>query len=404
MLVGNEEFIAAVRKGLKCGRKWKGCCINDTGSSPMLQHVVSMAIAFRDGKKGVPEHILPPDQVWRMKAKRKKMQDAMGPDGTPKVEPDKDIVRDAALCHCILDLQPLRCFERNGAKRFMGKYLPKGEVNRDSMQKAVPVDEIHRDIYAQVVNVIKEAKRKGAKFAIQADAWKPKFRRARRKYSVTICSWVDPSTNKLREIVIGVGELKMGGHKAYYEEIKASMENVGLVPDDIMAFVTDHDGAVRKGMAMFDRPLLGCGCHALQLPIGHVLPLLRKKKVVKEGKLADKEDDDDDDDDVVTDAGYDAFSDLDSEGPDSEWEDVADGAEGAEEHQVERLRLRKHITAIVKKARAIVKWYDRQYQILVDIIDRAKENPKSKLMSFMSETPTRWSSAYSSWVRVLRNH
>ena len=140
----------------------------------------------------------------------------------------------------------------------------------------------------------------------------------------------------MREVVIGVGELKEGGHKAYYDEIKAAMDDMGLEADDIMAFISDHDGAIRKGMQMFDRPLLGCGCHALQLPLQHVFPLLRRKKQKK------PEDPEEDDGEGSTDAGSEPFSDEDSEEPDSEWEDLADGAMDANDHQEKRFKLRKH--------------------------------------------------------------
>ena len=94
---------------------------------------------------------------------------------------------------------------------------------------------------------------------------------------------------------------------------------------------------------MFDRPILGCGCHGLQLPIGHVLPLLRRKTT--KAKKEEKEDEEDE----ATDTGSESPSEADSDGHDSEWEDVADGEEDAQQHEDERQRLRKHISATSRR-------------------------------------------------------
>ena len=143
----------------------------------MIQHLESMAKVFRDGQF-VKEHILPPDQVYRLDNKRKKKA-SEGEVPTPTVEPNKTIVRDMVFCFNILDLEPVSWVEREGAKTFLRKYLPQTEVSRKVVQRTV--NEISEAIQQEVMEAIRIAKEKGAKFTIQADAWKPKFRRGRRK-------------------------------------------------------------------------------------------------------------------------------------------------------------------------------------------------------------------------------
>ena len=46
----------------------------------------------------------------------------------------------------------------------------------------------------------------------------------------------------------------------------------GLEKADIVAGVSDHEGAVRKGLRLLGVPLVGCGCHAVQLAPKHLLP------------------------------------------------------------------------------------------------------------------------------------
>ena len=74
-------------------------------------------------------------------------------------------------------------------------------------------------------------------------------------------------------------EMKKGEGEDYFNAIKGHLVDAGFTPDDIMCFASDHDGFVQKGMRMFDRPLLGCACHALQLPVKHIMPALRSQKL-----------------------------------------------------------------------------------------------------------------------------
>ena len=48
--------------------------------------------------------------------------------------------------------------------------------------------------------------------------------------------------------------------------------------ESVVAGVSDHEGALRKGLRVMGVDYLGCACHALQLPMKHILPALRKRK------------------------------------------------------------------------------------------------------------------------------
>ena len=56
--------------------------------------------------------------------------------------------------------------------------------------------------------------------------------------------------------------------EAYHAAFTEALERVGLTPADLVAGLSDHEGAVRKGLRLLGAPLVGCGCHAIQLASG----------------------------------------------------------------------------------------------------------------------------------------
>jgi hypothetical protein len=55
--------------------------------------------------------------------------------------------------------------------------------------------------------------------------------------------------------------------EAYHGAFVEALEAVGLEATDVLAGLSDHEGAVRKGLRLLGVPLVGCGCHAaLALP------------------------------------------------------------------------------------------------------------------------------------------
>ena len=72
-------------------------------------------------------------------------------------------------------------------------------------------------------------------------------------------------------------------------DIEAITSSFKLTSDDCMAFISDHEGALRLATARLGYVVLGCFCHGDQLPPRHLLPPTRDKKssrteATKEGK------------------------------------------------------------------------------------------------------------------------
>ena len=119
--------------------------------------------------------------------------------------------------------------------------------------------------------MVQDAKRDGVKFTIQGDDWKPKMRR-RRHYLATFLSWVTLAFEYVEvcALVVPLGFERNGEH--YKAAYKLALAAVGLEVSDLLCSVSDHEGAVRKGLRLLGSPSVGCGCHAIQLGPKHVLP------------------------------------------------------------------------------------------------------------------------------------
>ena len=76
--------------------------------------------------------------------------------------------------------------------------------------------------------------------------------------------------------------------EAYCKAFGDGLAKVGLDAKDLTAGVSDHEGALRKGLRLLGVPLVGCGCHTLQLVVKHVLPPLRPRKQPRPAAASDE--------------------------------------------------------------------------------------------------------------------
>ena len=186
-------------------------------------------------------------------------------------------VAEAAARHLVgTDLDSFSCLSKPGMRAFLKsvcgtKRLP----GRGAVTKAF--EDLVKRCGEQVAEAIQAAKASGNHISLTADAWKNKGKK-RRHYHCIFASWVDENW-ELHELCIGVVELCAPRNwEAYRNSVTEVLGRVGLVPGDVFAAVTDHDGSIRKGFAACGFTMVGCCCHDLQLPIQHVIPSLNENK------------------------------------------------------------------------------------------------------------------------------
>ena len=298
---------------------------------------------------------------------------------------DEGKIRDWALDMNLHDLLPVRLIDSAGASHFLDKYVV-GMCGRTKMQKVI--EDVIDDIKADVKEDVQAAKASGAKFCVQGDTWKPKMKR-RTHYLAVLLTWVSKDW-KIEERCIHVKDMpNPRNHITYQAAFEEALANVGLTKTDFICTVSDHEGSIRKGLRGLDVPTVGCGCHAFQLPVKHVVPPLRAQKKKGGGEQVLASDSDSDSDTSASAAGS---------GPE---EDAAQ-APVPLDHSDERQALIKHYTALITKVRAIVKWYTHHEDHTNDLGEHSKQAGISFLNS-MTETPARWSSSLISWIRMLEN-
>ena len=133
------------------------------------------------------------------------------------------------------------------------------------------LDTLTGRVHGEVQDAISEAKRDRCRFSIQIDGWKSKTRRVKH-YGATLLTWCTRSWLR-RQACIHVARLKGKRDGEKYRDIcLTALDKVGLTPDDIIASLSDHEGAVRRGLVLLGGNSVGCGCHAMQLAVKHALP------------------------------------------------------------------------------------------------------------------------------------
>ena len=145
--------------------------------------------------------------------------------------------------------------------------------------------------------------------------------------------------------------------------------------------------------------LVGCGCHALQLIIKHILlPLRGAKPSYKELCLSD------------------SCSSTDSESSDEDDGHVSKKKKALSAHQTKRQDLRARLLPTMVYARDLVKWYRHHEDWILSVpnsIFRVQDDAKVlediakfeqwKFCTLKMETACRWNSACMMWESILVN-
>ena len=119
----------------------------------------------------------------------------------------------------------------------------------------------------KVKDIVAARKESGGKFAMSTDAC------GTCSYLAVLLHYVDADF-QLKELCAGV--LPIAGRKdyAFYgEKLLSILERVGVERSDVLTVVSDHDLPLRLAIKnVLKLPAIGCQCHALQLPVIHVMP------------------------------------------------------------------------------------------------------------------------------------
>jgi hypothetical protein len=80
-----------------------------------------------------------------------------------------------------------------------------------------------------------------------------------------LLSWCDHgfALHEVCPLVVALPASRTG--EAYRDAFARALAAVGLETADVIAGLSDHEGAVRKGLRLLGVPLVGCGCHAAPL-------------------------------------------------------------------------------------------------------------------------------------------
>ena len=224
---------------------FKGCVLNKDSPSAMQNHVRSKHPGH------LPEHT----QVER----------SLGGLGQRNVKLDLELLK-AWAHHIVLGaLREVDLIDDPHVRAALTPRLP-GLAHEDRLQKEV--DGCVESIRVEVQKKVQEAKAGAAKFCISSDAWKPKMR-LRRSYVAVYLNWINASW-EAESVCCGVRETfapRTGDN--YRDQFLACLEAVGLSPGDLSCGLSDHEGAIRKGLRLLTDganplPLVGCGCHCAQ--------------------------------------------------------------------------------------------------------------------------------------------
>ena len=193
---------------------------------------------------------------------------------------DVELTELVVKCLVIKDLDPLTVTDRAGMRHLLDSLQP-GCGGRSAMTRAF--ERIVKTGKTRVTEVIAEYVSQDVCFTITGDAWKNKGR-VRHHYHALMGHFVDHQW-QLGELCLGVVEL---GPKRDHVEMKNKtldvLRNVGMPQSHIFALMSDHAGAIRKGFDVLYNgvqnppPIVGCGCHLIQLPLNHVVPKRNMKE------------------------------------------------------------------------------------------------------------------------------
>ncbi|CAE8595608.1 unnamed protein product, partial [Polarella glacialis] len=336
-----QKVAQVLSEGKAPGESWVGCCENNSSPSAMRNHT----------KSAHPEQL--PEGVSHSR------QGQVDKPGLPK-QVDATLMREWSTNIVLGALQPVRLISDACVRTVICKYV-QGVGGKTRLQ--AEVDENTADIQVEVKEVLARAKAEGCRFVISGDTWKPKMRR-RAHFLAIYINWCSAEWEH-KTVCLSANPLpapRTG--EACQRAFAAALAGAGLELSDLVRSLSDHEGAIRKGLRDLGPASVGCGTHAFQLCPKHGLPPLREKN---QGAPA------------------------------------APPRKRGRKKDPDHLTMQSELARPFKQFRSTVKWYvnnDDAYNAM-EADCRAEELP---FMAYVSETPSRWSSGLDCAVSVLRNN
>jgi hypothetical protein len=385
-----QEVAQVMSEGKAPGESWVGCCENNSSPSAMRNHT----------KSAHPEQL--PEGVSHSR------QGQVDKPGLPK-QVDATLMREWSTNIVLGALQPVRLISDACVRTVICKYV-QGVGGKTRLQ--AEVDQNTTDIQVEVKEVLARAKAEGCRFVISGDTWKPKMRR-RAHYLAIYINWCSAEWEH-RTVCLSANPLpapRTG--EAYQQAFAAALAGAGLELSDLVCSLSDHEGAIRKGLRDLGPASVGCGTHAFQLCPKHGLPPLREKNQGAPAAASDESSDSDSSsssssssDPAAAPAAAGAPAAAAAGDPAAA---AAAGAPAApprkrgRKKDPDHLTMQSELARPFKQFRSTVKWYvnnDDAYNAM-EADCRAEELP---FMAYVSETPTRWSSGLDCAVSVLHNN
>ena len=379
-----EDVAKAVSEDKRPSSIFKGCCCNDGSPSAMGNHMINHRSSLPEGHR------------------TSRKSDSSSGRGKVSTELMEDWSQEIVL----RELQPVRLIGSEGMKNVLkGRVDGLGSVSTLQSSVHQQISDIKEDVRELVQQGVKD----GARFCIQADSWKPKMRRVKH-YTAVILTWIS-ATWQFMEACIAV--IVMGSTRAgedYEATFLQAIHEAGLTdsaasqaPETLFCALSDHEGAIRRGCGKLGQEVasVGCGCHALQLPVQHALPALRTRRY--------RRDEDEEGQPEEKDSGS-SSSDSDSSSSDSSPERpklaVPAKRKLVNPELVKIQKQREQVTSgmepLVKKVRRLIRFYINHEELYNTLEAQAKE-ANLPFCCFRTETATRWHSALDSWISVLAN-
>ena len=407
--------IKQVPRDITNGGKDKAFVISQEATSDKRAYN-NLAQHVRTNHKEMWEYLKPMDV--RCPAKAAESQSAALRPGL-----DVDLTELVVKCLVIKDLEALNVTDRVGMRHLLDSLMP-GCGGRFAVTSAF--ERIVKTGKTRVTEVIAEYVSQDVRFTITGDAWKNKGR-VRRHYHALMGHFVDHQW-QLGELCLGVVEL---GPKRDHVEMKSKtldvLRSVGLSQSHVFALMSDHAGAIRKGFDVLYKgtqnppPIIGCGCHLIQLPLNHVVPKRNMKEKRAENGTGKK--------DMAEDAGESSESSEESSDPEEEEEaseperksgvaepepkrkrvvrepEPAVNKKGRKPVSVtdpERHRIMCELQALFKKIRELSSYFWKTEDAYNALRKHCLDKPLP-FKNFAPECPSRWASTYEHLVTHLHN-
>ena len=224
--------------------------------------------------------------------------------------------------------------------------------------------------------------------------------RVRRSYVAIYLQWLSQAWS-YEEVCVGVEETRPPRNGECYQAVFLKvLEDNQLSAKHLVCAVSDHEGSIRRGFRLMGLPLVGCGCHALQLTVKHFLPPLKTRQAASVSSSSSS--------DSSSDDGSCASSEEDEPArargrkQDPAADDEPGRARGRKRDPA-AVKLQTSLKPFFKKMRAVVSHYKHNSDDFVTLQNDCKST-NIVCKAYASETPTRWSSSLTSLTSVLVNN